>query len=250
MRKHLFLPAFLLFFCSSCASEQADSPPEEEIDYQKSPNFNAQIAIFGASFTRIEASDVCKQYWQQQLNITWTDFGINGAGYSNLPQDPGVQYEIDRWRERQQTYDIYLLWSPTHDFYKSVEIGSLADYTEADGYDRDKLQTLLGGMNYCYRNITEVHPEAQILLFTTLPVFNWGTDGYEADGLMQRYVDAQIAWARQHNVCYLDLFRCSGFTHDNYGKYYEQDALHPSSNGYDHLKELTARFIAYPGVSD
>ena len=226
-------------------------PEVVALDYTTSVNRDKSMAIFGGSFCKLTESDICKRFWLEQLNISWTDYGINGAGYSNLAQVPGVQYEMDCCRTENRRYDIYLLWSPSNDFTKVGDnIGLQSDYTTQDGYDTTKLQTMLGGMNYCYQQIMEMNPEAQILLFTTLPVFHVGYKGYATDctqGIgLQHYVDAEIEWARRHRVCYIDLFRAAGFTPNNYGLYYQPDALHPSERGYEHLKRLTANFIAFP----
>lgn len=248
---HILLWAVLLLLPSCSSSYVADEPQPATVDYLHSPNYGKRMAIFGGSFSRIEASNVCKEHWQQKLGISWSDFGINGAGFSNLPQDPGVQYEISKCARDHNDYDIFLLWSPSNDFTKVGDnIGSQTDYTEADGYDQTKLNTLLGGMNFCYEQILQLNPEAEILLFTTLPVFHVGPKGYLTDykeGIgLEQYVDAEITWAKRHDIPYLDLFRLSGFTLDNYKQYYEHDALHPNQAGYEQLKQLTADFIAYP----
>ena len=128
--------------------------------------------------------------------------------------------------------------------------GTLSDYTEADGFDTAKLTTMLGGMNYSYQKLKQKNPDAEILLFTTLPIFNKGAAGYDTlyvDSIgLRHYVDAQIEWAKAHDVPYLDLFRRSGFTHSNYGRYYQKDALHPDVEGYKHLVDITLPFLAFP----
>lgn len=236
-------------------------PPDDNdrqdtiIDYTQSPNYGKSIAIFGGSFSRIEPSNVCKEYWKQKLDITWVDYGINGAGFSNLAQDPSIQHEIDRCRVQGTQYDIYLLWCSSNDFAKVGDnIGSATDYTEADDFDPDKLNTQFGGMNYCYKQIMEMNPDAQILLLTSLPVFHMGTKGYETnytDSIgLQQYVDAQIEWARLHNVHYLDLFRLGGFNSSNYLQFYQPDALHLNDEGYEHLNEITSLFLAFPDRED
>ena len=199
--------------------EPKDNPNDEvpDIDYTLSPNFGKSLGIFGGSFSNIEESDSCKFYWQEKLQLTL--FG--------------------------------LLWSPSNDFSKGrATIGTLSDYTEADGFDTAKLTTMLGGMNYSYQKLKQKNPDAEILLFTTLPIFNKGAAGYDTlytDGIgLRQFVDAQIEWAKAHDVPYLDLFRRSGFTHSNYGRYYQKDALHPDVEGYKHLVGITLPFLAYP----
>lgn len=233
--------------------EPTDEPNDEgpDIDYTLSPNFGKSLGIFGGSFSCIEESDSCKSYWQELLQLTLFSHGISGAGYSNLTQENGVQYAVDRCCRRDKPHDIYLLWSPSNDFSKGrATIGTLSDYTEADGFDTTKLSTMLGGMNYCYQKLKQKNPDAEILLFTTLPIFNKGAAGYDTlytDSIgLRHYVDAQIEWAKAHDVPYLDLFRRSGFTHSNYGPYYQKDKLHPNVEGYKHLVGITLPFLAYP----
>ena len=230
-----------------------DDPNESprDIDYTLSPNFGKSIGIFGGSFCNIEESDSCKFDWQEKLQLTLFNHGINGGGYSVATKEHGVQYAVDRCCRRDDPHDIYLLWSPSNDFSKGrAEIGALSDYTEADGYDASKLNTMLGGMNYSYYTLKQKNPDAEILLFTTLPIFNKGAAGYDtlyADGVgLRQFVDAQIEWAKAHNVPYLDLFRRSGFTHSNYGPYYQKDKLHPNVEGYKRLADITLPFLAFP----
>ncbi len=237
--------------------EPTDDPTDDpndnpsDIDYTLSPNFGKSLGIFGGSFSNIEESDSCKFYWQEKLQLTLFGHGINGAGYSVATQESGVLYAVDRCCRRDEPHDIYLLWSPSNDFSKGrATIGTLSDYTEADGFDTAKLTTMLGGMNYSYQKLKQKNPDAEILLFTTLPIFNKGAAGYDtlyADGIgLRQFVDAQIEWAKAHEVPYLDLFRRSGFTHSNYGRYYQKDALHPDVEGYKHLVGITLPFLAYP----
>ena len=222
-----------------------------DLYYTLSPNFGKSLGIFGGSFSNIEESDSCKFYWQEKLQLTLFGHGINGAGYSVATHERGVQYAVDGCCRRDEPHDIYLLWSPSNDFSKGrATIGTLSDYTEADGFDTAKLTTMLGGMNYSYQKLKQKNPDAEILLFTTLPIFNKGAAGYDTlytDSIgLRHYVDAQIEWAKAHDVPYLDLFRRSGFTHSNYGPYYQNDKLHPNVEGYKHLVDITLPFLAYP----
>ncbi len=254
--RHLFQYIVLLILLCSCSSEvEFASLPEVDdsaIDYTASPQYGKSVGVFGGSFCAIEESDSCKAHWHKRLGLVITDYGINGAAYSNAIQDNGVQTAV-QWacHPTIPAYDIYLLWSPSNDFSKGdIPIGSLEDFTEADQYDSTKLSTMLGGLNHCYQMIQQKNRDAQILLFTTLPIFNKGKAGYDTlytEGKsLRQYVDAQIRWARQHDIPCLDLFRRSGFTHENYGNYYQSDALHPNVRGYRHLRVMTTRFLAFP----
>ena len=256
MKRNLIALLGCLYLLTAC-HESVDEPIDElvdvelDINYTLSPNLGKSIGVFGGSFCNIEESDICKQRWQEKLQLTLFNHGINGAGYSLLTNENGVQYAVENCRKFDDPHDIYLLWSPSNDFSKGrASIGSLNDYTEADGYDTSKLNTMLGGMNYCYHTLKQKNPDAEILLFTTLPIFNKGAAGYDtlyADGVgLRQFVDAQIEWAVAHDVPYLDLFRRSGFTHSNYGPYYQNDKLHPNVEGYKHLANITTPFLAFP----
>jgi hypothetical protein len=109
---------------------------------------------------------------------------------------------------------------------------------------------MLGGMNYCYHKIKKKNPKAQILLFTTLPIFNKGRAGYDSlynEGIgLRHYVDAQIEWCKNHDIPYLDLFRQSGFNLSNHGLYYQTDEIHPNIEGYKQLRAITLQFLAFP----
>lgn len=254
MRNAILHIILLLPFCS-CSSEIDYSPlPEQDdsaVDYSTSANIGKSLGIFGGSFSVIEESDSCKTHWINKLHLTIENHGINGAGYSNQVQQNGVQTAIEWSYNSDPSYDIYLLWSPSNDFSKGLsEIGTLNDFTAEDSYDSTRLTTMLGGMNYCYQKILQKNPKAEILLFTTLPIFNKGKAGYDlhydkGNGLRQ-YVDAQIEWAKKYDIPYLDLFRKSGFSVENYGIYYQKDAIHPNVEGYKHLRVMTTQFLAFP----
>jgi len=245
----------LLIGLCSCSSEIEYIPlPENDdsaVDYTASMNYQKSIGVFGGSVCVIEESDTLKVHWTNCLKLDIADHGINGAAYSNVVQENGVQTAVEWSCHYDPPYGIYLLWSSSNDFSKGGDkIGHLSDFTEADGYDSTRLSTMLGGMNFCYQKIRQKNPQAEILLFTSLPIFNKGRAGFDTlytqDVGLRQYVDAQIEWARAHDVPCLDLFRRAGFSHENYGLYYQSDAIHPNVRGYRHLRVLTTLFLASP----
>ncbi len=51
---------------------------------------------------------------------------------------------------KQVFFDIYPMAS-TNDYANHREVGSYTDYTELYGYDKEKLTTQAGGINYCIK---------------------------------------------------------------------------------------------------
>ena len=258
--KYAYSLSLLVIFCS-CQSQgpeiEMDANPwieldtEPESDYSLSANLGKSIAIMGGSISCKPESEVCKLYWCEQLGLQLTDHGINGAGFSTIEDNPGIQQEVDWCIRAKDEHDIYLLWASSNDFTKGDGIiGELSDYSEADGYDSAKLHTMMGGLNYCYHHIQQYSPEAQILLFTSLPIFNKGKAGYESrynDGIgMCHYVEAEIRWAQSHHIPYLDLFGWCQFTVNDYQPYYKPDQIHLNEKGYKLLQRVTTEFLAYP----
>jgi len=102
-------------------------------------------------------------------------------------------------------------------------------------------------MNYVLRKIRAKDPDACVLMFTTLPVFKSGSDGYDPNATgaqsMHRYVEAEIEWCTRNSIPYLDLFRQSGLTYNNYGRYTLSDALHLNETGYELILPITTQFL-------
>lgn len=207
------------------------------------------MAVMGASISVMPESSVCKDYWASAIGLDIRDYGIKGAGLSSLTQPGyGLQEEVDDVAFLgRPDYDAYLIWAPSNDYQKQVQIGSVTDYSQADGYNASHLTTMCGGLNYCLRRIREKDPDACILLFTTMPIFTNGAEGYDVNARgsqsMRAYVDAQIDWCERNGIPYLDLFRDSGITRNNYSQYMLKDAIHLNESGYDLIRPITTDFL-------
>jgi hypothetical protein len=111
-------------------------------------------------------SDSAKNLWKKYLGMTVTNFGVSGAGFSSL-QGKSLQRQVDE----AGVFDIYILWASTNDYTNHREVGDYTDYTEFDNYDKNKLSTQAGGINYCIKKIYEKNPHAVIYFFTSGKAF-------------------------------------------------------------------------------
>lgn len=207
------------------------------------------MAVMGASISVMPESHVCKDEWAQALDLDIRDYGIRGAGLClyTLP-GYGLQEQADDVAfAGRPDYDAYLIWAPSNDFQKGGTIGQVTDYTAADGFSQSKRATMCGGLNYCLHSIRQKDPDACVLLLTTMPIFNKGSEGYDPNATgqqaMRRYVDAQILWCQHNDVPYLDLFRQSGLTQSNHKKYMLDDEIHLSEAGYELIQGITTDFL-------
>ncbi len=118
--------------------------------FKESFNYGKSVAVFGGSVSVIPVSDSAKIMWKKYLGMTITNYGVPGAGFSSL-QGKSLQQQVDE----AGVFDIYILWASTNDYTNHREVGNYTDYTEFDGYDKEKLTTQAGGINYCIKRIYE-----------------------------------------------------------------------------------------------
>jgi len=204
-------------------------------------NYGKNVAVFGGSVSCISASESAKNMWRNYLGMSVTTYGVSGAGFSSL-QGVSMQYQVDK----AGVYDIYILWASTNDYINHREIGSYTDYTEFDRYDKTKLTTQAGGINYCIKKIYEINPDAIIYFFTSSKEFGdrGGYDPFYSHGMVE-YVEMQKKVCQLHGIPYLDQFSIGGFNIYNNKKFY-MDAIHMNESGYKKLGELQVAFLAFP----
>jgi lysophospholipase L1-like esterase len=210
-------------------------------ELKQSFNYGKSVAVFGGSVSVIPASDTAKALWKEYLGMTVTNYGVGGAGFSSL-QGKSLQQQVDE----AGVFDIYILWASTNDYTNHREVGQYTDYTEFDGYDRKKLTTQAGGINYCIKRIYEINPKAVIYFFTSSKAFNdrGGYDPFFSNG-MSRYVDMQKQICALHGIPVLDQFYLGGYAIYNKQLYYK-DPIHMNGSGYKKLGELQVSFLAFP----
>ena len=215
-------------------------------------NHKQTIALFGGSFSVIEASNVATDYWAEQLNAEITKYGVGGAGFSNRSQWDGqhIQWQIDQaCTPEAPVYDTYILWASTNDFNQCNTLsGDAWDYTEYDGFDASKLETQCGGINYAIKRIREKAPKARILFMTSTKCFSAPGSGtninYQGpENGMNLFVAKQMLCCRAAGVPFLDLFTIPPFNEGNFEEFTESDHLHLNAKGYEAIRDLQVRFI-------
>lgn len=213
----------------------------DSLSFKGSFNYGKSVAVFGGSIPVIPESESAKALWKKHLGMTVTNFGISGAGFSSL-QGKSLQQQVDE----AGVFDIYILWASTNDYYHHRAIGNYTDYTEFDGYDKNKLTTQAGGMNYCIKKIYEINPNAVIYFFTSGKAFQdrGGYDPFYPQGLNQ-YVEIQKKVCELHGIPFFDQFFLGGYN-IYYKDLYYYDALHMNTLGYTKLGELQVSLLAFP----
>jgi lysophospholipase L1-like esterase len=211
----------------------------DQLSLKKSFNYGKSVAVFGGSVSEIPASDSAKILWKRYLGMDVTNFGVGGAGFSSL-QGKSMQQQVDE----AGVFDIYILWASTNDYTNHRKVGTYTDYTIFDGYDKKKLTTQAGGINYCIKKIYEKNPKAIIYFFTSSKAFidRGGYDPYYPGG-MDEYVEMQKKVCELHGIPFLDQFSLDGFNIYNEHLYY-QDPIHMNALGYKRLGRLQVAFLA------
>lgn len=234
--KNYLVVLFLLISVSVFSQNRTEKPP-----FKNSFNFGKSVAVFGGSVSVIPESESAKSMWEDYLGMTVTNYGVPGAGFSSL-QGKSMQRQVDE----AGVFDIYILWASTNDYTNHRDIGSYTDYTEFDGYDKKKLTSQAGGINYCIKRIYEINPHAVIYFFTSSKAFNdrGGYDPFYAQG-MNQYVDMQKKICLLHGIPFLDQFFLGGYNVYNKQLYYN-DPIHMNASGYKKLGELQVSFLAFP----
>lgn len=234
--QHLMIILLLVLSGSAFSQNAVDSS-----SLKGSFNYGKSVAVFGGSVSVIPVSDSAKNMWRKYLGMKVTDFGVSGAGFSSL-QGKSLQQQVDE----AGVFDIYVLWASTNDYTNHRAVGSYTDYTEFDGYDKKKLITQAGGINYCIKKIYEINPHALIYFFTSSKAFvdRGGYDPFYGHG-MNEFVDIQKKVCELHGIPFLDQFFLGGYNIYNESLYYH-DPIHMNGSGYKKLGALQVSFLAFP----
>ncbi|MBP5571394.1 MAG: SGNH/GDSL hydrolase family protein [Bacteroidales bacterium] len=254
MKKLLLAAAAILISLSACA--QVSDPaahtlrPDPKIakrsPYKASKNYGKRIAVFGGSLSVHKESDAAKQIWADLLNAEVVTYGVGGAGFS-LQQGYTLQRQVDE----AGVFDIYVLWASTNDYNGQKECGTWQDYTALDGYDESKRSTQCGGINYCIKTLLEKNPNAEIYFFTSLRFFNaeagnnpFSNKPNTTGKTFADYIQGQKDCCAYYGIPVLDQFNLQGVNIFNVSKYYLEDRLHMSEEGYRKIGPVQAAFLA------
>lgn len=238
MKKTMYSLVILLLLFSGSVFSQTSI---ESSSLKASFNYGKSVAVFGGSVSVIPPSDSAKILWERYLGMKVSNFGVSGVGFSSL-QGKSLPRQVDE----AGVFDIYVLWASTNDYTNHRAIGNYTDYTEFDNFDRSKLVTQAGGINYCIRKIYEKNPRAEIYFFTSGKAFTdrGGYDPFSPHG-MNEYVEMQKKVCELHGIPFLDQFFQGGYNIYNRKLYYH-DAIHMNALGYHKLGELQVAFLAFP----
>ncbi len=214
--------------------------------YKGHKNYGKTIAVFGGSLSVNKESDAAKQLWANLLNAEVTTYGVGGAGFSS-EQGCSLQKQVDE----AGVYDIYVLWASTNDYTNSRECGTWKDYTAYDHYDKRKLTTQCGGINYCIKTLLEKNPDAEIYFFTSLRFFGadaghnpYSMEPNKTGKTFADYIEAQKACCAYYGIPVLDQFNLQGINEFNVDLYYQGDKLHMNEEGYRRIGPVQASFLA------
>ena len=223
-----------------------DKKAVKDSPYKGHKNYGKTIAVFGGSLSVNKESDAAKQMWADLLNAEVTTYGVGGAGFSSMQG-----YTLQKQVEEAGIYDVYVLWASTNDYTNSRECGTWKDYTALDGYDKSKLVTQCGGINYCIKTILEKNPKAEIYFFTSLRFFgadaghNPFSDQPNKTGkTFADYIEGQKACCAYYGIPVLDQFNLQGINEFNVDLFYVKDKLHMNEDGYRRIGPVQASFLA------
>ena len=210
-----------------------------------SKNRGKSVAVFGGSLSVNKESQAAKLMWREYLNMQVTDYGHGGYGFSSL--QGSILDQVNGARK----HDIYILLASTNDYTNNREPGTPTDYTQADNFDKSKLVTQCGGLNYCIQKLREINPKATIYIFGSLP-FWWNTGGYDPQSTEVNktghnfcyYTQLQREIADLQGVKFFDQFSLPIMTPETKDRYYLGDNLHMNYNGYANVGVYQLHFLA------
>ena len=223
-----------------------DRKAVKDSPYKGHKNYGKTIAVFGGSLSVNKESNAAKQLWANLLNAEVTTYGVGGAGFSSQQG-----YTLQQQVEDAGVYDVYVLWASTNDYTNSRECGTWKDYTALDGYDKSKLTTQCGGINYCIKTLLEKNPNAEIYFFTSLRFFGvdaghnpFSTEPNKTGKTFADYIEGQKACCAYYGIPVLDQFNLQGINEFNVDKFYMEDKLHMNEEGYKRIAPAQAAFLA------
>jgi len=260
----ILLPFFVLITCSCSKDELYYTDDDDVFDSvtlidpldtlvlhkaksacMLSLNYGKTVGVFGGSLSSNIESKAAKVYWQKYLGLKVKTYGMQGHGFSSL------QGSIQKQVNLASPKDIYILWCSTNDYTTNREIGSPKDFTAADNYNKSKLVTQCGGINYCIRKLRQINPQCTIYMFGSLKFFS-SSDGYDESSELTNklgykyveYIQKQKEIAELQGIKYFDQWDIPVVTYDNFPLFYKDDKVHMSFTGYANIAPYQLLFLA------
>ena len=192
------------------------------VSCDKDDTDNLMVGVYGGSISSRPASEIAKQKWENELQISVITHGVGGAGFSNK-----TEHNVPEQIAVGGVYDIYVLWASSNDF-RALE-----------NMDINNIATQDGGIKLSCDLIKAKSPDAVIVFFTSIPRFD---KTYIFDKV-KYLVEEQIKTCEKLNIPYLDQYNGCGFNEDNYMEYYEEDKVHLTEKGYLTIVDAQISFL-------
>ena len=181
-----------------------------------------RIAVFGGSFSRIEASRAAKDVWAKELGCSVDTYGVNSCGFeAGREKGNDIAGQVARALKAGVDYRAYVLWGSGND------IGFPASATS-------------NGVERAVKLIRDGAPQAKIVLINSID------EPFQQDDVrakIRRCAESQKGICARLGVPCLDLFNHSGITRENGRALVSGDDCHMTAAGYAHIAPLTAGFL-------
>lgn len=233
---------------------------EERLDFQ---NKGKSIAIFGGSWAANGINTIAP-IWKKILHTDKVDnYAMGGAGFAGAQVSgaKSIPQQVDELcADDAELYDVYVLWASSNDFATptvGIKIGTRDWYTDADEYDETHKVSQCGGINYCIKKLSEKNPQAQIVFFSSCPIFNvregydtttkkniTANDGSVIKGSFADYIAGQRDCCDRFHIPFLDQWNMLGINEYNKLAYFPStDLRHMNVYGYTRLAYKQAEWL-------
>lgn len=227
----------VVFYGDSITHNWEKYDHDKNLTHPEDPNH-----VYGLGYNHVKMlNDICHFK-------TVDNFAVSGGCYANCaeinPLRPDFRhfpYQIMHSLDTLKDAEVIFVWFGTNDYSEQVPFG---DYTETAPNDTKQDMTFYEGMNFGFKKIKEMAPNAKVFVINcltrTVPVeanrtFNYSLNEYN------------LAIAHICNIYNLNLIDVSKlFVYpDNFAGGSDvciEDGLHPNANGYKKITEFILNY--------
>ena len=215
------------------------------------PLKGATAAFFGDSICMASTWDKEHQWWGWAGRIneayglkSYVNKGVDGASLSDCRENNRIVKQV--LGQKGNKFDFIVLHGGTNDGWDKVDVGTISQGFEPEGFD---VSTFAGGLEELFYTAKKYFPKSNICYIIN---FRMNSDtGYLRD--MSRYYKVAKVICKKWDIPYLDLYFDEEFTELFQYKTtkYLPDLIHPNSAGYDILYPYIASFMrqTYYGIN-